>query len=287
MAEQPMAKVIDPPRLNFEQEGLVCEEHIAYSNQSERQIMDVFYPKNQTKPMPVIVWIHGGGWSSEELTEKYRPELQLGDLAKMGFFIASLEYRLAQHAKFPAQINDVKCAVRFLRANAKRFNIDPDRIGVWGESAGGHLASLLGATGNVKEFEGDGGYSEYSSAVQAVCPWYAPCDMKKELEKAKARNGNIDIYEGLFGKPIEDHMDMVWAASPMKYVGEKLPPYLIMHGTADLLVPPSQSEDFHNALLANGNESQLVWVEGQPHGFFDGQEYYDIINEFFRKNLMK
>lgn len=283
METEQMAKVIDPERLNFEKEGLVLEENVIYATQHERQKMDLIYPKQHKNKMPVVVWIHGGGWSDEILDKRYRPEIQLGDLAKMGFFIASIEYRLCQHAAFPAQIQDCKCAIRFLRAHAEKYQIDPNKIGVWGESAGGHLASLLGATGDVAKFEGDGGYSEYSSQVQAVCPWYAPNDMLRESAKDQ---GPDSIFCRLFGGSIEEKRDLIWSASPMKYVKKKLPPYLIMHGTVDKLVPYSQSKDFYDALVANGNDAKMITVTDQGHGFFDGQEYYDAIYAFFKEKLM-
>ena len=112
METEQMAKVIDPERLDFAKEHLVLEENVAYADQHERQIMDLIYPEQHSGKMPVIIWIHGGGWSDEVLDKRYRPELQLGELAKMGFFIASIEYRLCQHAPFPAQIQDCKCADR-------------------------------------------------------------------------------------------------------------------------------------------------------------------------------
>lgn len=283
METEQMAKVIDPERLDFAKEHLVLEENVAYADQHERQIMDLIYPEQHSGKMPVIIWIHGGGWSDEVLDKRYRPELQLGELAKMGFFIASIEYRLCQHAPFPAQIQDCKCAVRFLRANAEKYQIDPDHIGVWGESAGGHLASLLGAAGDVAEFEGDGGYAGYSSRVQAVCPWYAPNDMLVESMKDQSKDS---VFYRLFGGTVEEKKELIWSASPMKYVKEKLPPYLLMHGTVDKLVPYSQSKNFYEALIENGNEAQLVTVEGQGHGFFDGDEYYDMIYAFFKEHLM-
>lgn len=283
METEQMAKVIDPERLNFEKEGLILEENVIYATQHERQKMDLIYPKQHKDKMPVIIWIHGGGWSDEILDKRYRPEIQLGDLAKMGFFIASIEYRLCQHAAFPAQIQDCKCAVRFLRAHAEKYQIDPNKIGVWGESAGGHLASLLGATGDVAEFEGDGGYSEYSSQVQAVCPWYAPNDMLRESAKDQSPDS---IFYRLFGGSAEEKHDLIWSASPMKYVKKKLPPYLIMHGTVDKLVPYSQSKDFYDALVANENDAEMITVKDQGHGFFDGQEYYDAIYAFFKEKLM-
>lgn len=283
MENEPLAKVVDPQRLDFEKENLMIVENVRYADRSERQKMDVFYPKGQAGPMPAVVWIHGGGWSSEELDLRYRPEAELGKLAKMGFVIASIEYRLCQHAPFPAQIADCKCAIRYLRAHAQEFNINPGRIGVWGESAGGHLASLLGAAGDVMEFEGDDGNLDYSSKVQAVCSWYTPYDMLKSALESQDTQDNV--FRRLFEGGAEEKRDLIWSASPMKYAGEKLPPFLIMHGTTDRLVPYAQSKDFYDAMVAAGNDAEMISVPGQGHGFFDGQEYYDMIFDFFRKHL--
>lgn len=280
MAEnEPLAKVIDPIRVDFEKEGLVYRENVAYGNKSPRQTMDYFYPKDNDGCMPVVIWIHGGGWSDENLTKRYRPEPELAQLAKMGFFIASIEYRLIQHAPFPAQIEDCKCAVRYLRAHAGELGIDPSRIGAWGESAGGHLAALLGTTGSVSEFEGNGGWQEYSSEIQAVCPWYAPYDM---MENAKRSDNQPDsLFYRMFGGPVSEKADLIRKASPISYAGEKLPPFFVMHGDSDRLVHISQTENFYTAAKAAGNPVEKLIVPGQGHGFFEGSQYYEAIFDFF------
>ena len=127
--------------------------------------------------MPVILWVHGGGWFSRDLTRVYRPEKTMAALAQQGFFCASIDYRLSDEALFPAHIQDCKCAVRYLRAHAAELGIDPDHIAAWGESAGAHLVLLMACTDGVEEFEGDGGWSNQSSAIQAAISWYAPCDL--------------------------------------------------------------------------------------------------------------
>jgi acetyl esterase/lipase len=138
--------------------------------------MRVLRPKTLPKqPMPVLVWIHGGGW--EDGTPKESGDRHLMRFAQRGYLCATIDYRLSGKAIFPAQIEDCKCAIRFLRSQAKAYHLDPDRIGVWGESAGGHLAALLGTSGGVTELEGSGGHAEFSSRVQAVCDWYGPSDL--------------------------------------------------------------------------------------------------------------
>lgn len=283
LEEEPLAKVIDPIRVDFEKEGLAYQEHIPYGNESPRQIMDVFYPKENNGKMPVVMWIHGGGWSDEKLTEKYRPEPELAELAKKGFFIASIEYRLLQHAPWPAQIMDCKCAIRFLRAHAKQFGIDPDRIGAWGESAGGHLTALLGTCGHVPAFEGNGGWQEYSSAVQAACPWYAPYDM---LASYQQKGDDNSLMQRMFNGTAEEKEKEIRAASPISYVNEPLPPFLVMHGDADRLVPLWQTENFYEKSKEAGNPIECILVPGQGHGFFDGDCYYQAIFDFFCRTLL-
>lgn len=281
MSEEPMAKVIDPERVDFAKEGMDYYEDVAYSHQHPRQVLDLWAPKGASK-LPCVVWIHGGGWSAEDLTKRYRPEVELVALAKKGFVCVSIEYRLCQHAPFPAQIQDCKCAIRFLRAHADQYGIDPERIGVWGESAGGHLTALLAAAGSVPEFEGDGGWQEYSSQVQAAVPWYAPNDMV--LSGMEREN---KLFETLFGGPFQEKKNEIWAASPMKYAGDALPPMLLMHGDVDRLVPTWQTTRFYDALRLHGNPVEMILVPGQGHGFFDGQEYYEAIYTFFQKTLAK
>src|SRR5574338_458156 len=135
--------------------------------------LDLYLPAN-ARNAPLVIWIHGGGWADGDKDNP--PGLSL---LKHGYALASVEYRLTDRAPFPAQIHDVKAAVRFLRANAARFGLDPERFGAWGESAGGHLAALLGTTSVRGELEGDEGVTGVSSRVQAVCDWYGPTDLLK------------------------------------------------------------------------------------------------------------
>lgn len=283
MAEAPLAKVIVPVRVDFEKENLVYRENVVYGNESPRQVMDYFYPQNNNGHMPVIIWIHGGGWRDENLTKQYRPEPELAEMAKQGFFVASIEYRLLQEAVFPAPISDCKCAVRFLRAHAAELGIDADHIGAWGESAGGQLTALLGVSGNVKELEGNSGWAEYSSAIQAACPWYAPYDMVGDLSDSDRLDKTaMDFCGGTYA----EKGDMLRLISPYEYARKKLPPFLVMHGDADRLVPLSQSLNFYEAAKAAGNPVEKIIVPGQGHGFFDGACYYEAILNFFRRTLM-
>jgi acetyl esterase/lipase len=153
-------------------EGISAKREVAYvSGGTERQRLDVFYPAKSEKPVPLVVWIHGGAWAGG--TKERCPALPLLD---GGFAVASVTYRFSQHAKFPAQIEDCKAAIRWLRAHAKELNFDPDRIGAWGSSAGGHLVALLGTTGDEKDWD-KGENLDQSSKVQAVVDWFGPSNL--------------------------------------------------------------------------------------------------------------
>lgn len=281
--EVPMARVIDPERVDWAAEGLHYEPDIQYGYASGRALMmDVMYPPVEEKKHPVVIWVHGGGWSDENLTRLYRPEKEMADLCKMGFVCASIDYRLSQHAPFPAQIEDCKEAVRYLRANAAKYGIDTERFGAWGESAGGHLVELMAVSDDTEFIRGEN--QEYSSRIQAAVPWYAPRDMRKTIPEMK-QNPN---WARLFAADSdEESLKLMEAASPIVYAQRKNPPMLLMHGRADKLVSVMESVEYYKALTAAGNDARLVLIPGQGHGFFEGQEYYDVINDFFREILMK
>lgn len=214
--------------------------------------------------MPVIVWIHGGGWRGGSKESGIR---RLLPFAQRGFLCASIEYRLSGEAKFPAQIEDCKCAIRFLRAKAKEFHLDPDRIGVWGSSAGGHLAALLGTSGDVKELEGDGGWGEQSSRVQAVCDWFGPSDFINYHVGGRINAHADSVVAQLLGGPVPEQKELAVKAAPITYVTKDDPPFLIMHGDKDPLVPLRQSELLRDALRKAGIETTLHVVAGAGHGF--------------------
>src|SRR5881396_2302714 len=200
--------------------------------------LNLYCPQKASSPLPVILWIHGGGWSKGR-KEQHSPAISfLND----GYAVASIEYRLSGEAPFPAQIEDCKAAVRWLRANAAKYNLDADRIGVWGMSAGGHLAALLGTSGGVPELEGSGDNMQYSSRVQAVCDVAGPADLPALTNLGPKR---MFAIEGLLGGPLEKDKAKAIAASPIHYVSKDDPPFLIVHGEADRVVPVEQSQRFY------------------------------------------
>lgn len=283
LTEEPLAKVIDPERVDFAAEGLNFEENVEYGcADGFSLLLDIMYPKDTQNAHPAVIWVHGGGWSSEELDKRYRPEKELAYLCKKGFVCASIDYRLAQTAAFPAQIQDCREAVRFLKANASRYGIDPERIGAWGESAGGHLVELMALAGE-KDFI-RGGNTGFSSSIQAAVPWYAPKDLRSDPDKLE------EPFNLLFATPDRDsRIRLMEEASPITYVkknqAEAFPAILLMHGDSDRLVNVEESKGMYAALKEAGCDVQLILIPGQGHGFFDGDEYYQAIYRFFEEKL--
>jgi acetyl esterase/lipase len=213
-------------------------------------------------PMPCVVWIHGGGW-----WEGDHRGLEHLALAERGYFAANIEYRLSQVAILPAQIHDCKLALRYLRAHAEEHRLDPERIGVWGGSAGGHLSALLGTSAGVAELEGEGGYPQQSSAVQAVADYCGPTDLTQMYRGQPEIEILTQIMDQFLGGPVEERLDLARLGSPIEYVSPESAPFLIIHGEADEIVPLEQSVRLDAALRAAGVESELIVVKGAGHGF--------------------
>ena len=249
--------------------------------------LDLYCPEKVPDPLPVIVWIHGGGWHKGK-----KERCPAVTMVQNGYAVASIDYRLTDVAPFPAQIEDCKAAVRWLRANASKYNLDPDRIGVWGFSAGGHLAALLGTSGGVKELEGTGDNMSYSSRVQAVCVVSGVEDLLQLYRDATGPLGaemNPEIkpaLEALIGGPIEENKTKAIAASPITYVSKDDPPFLIIHGENDSTAPVSLTQSFFAALKAAGVDATLEIATGRGHGV-GGPKFQPMIKMFFDKHLRK
>jgi len=252
--------------------------------------LNILRPRTAPKtPMPVVVWVHGGAWRAG--SKEGRRTLAL---AKRGYFTVSIEYRLSQEARFPAQIEDCKCAIRWLRAHAKDYNIDPGRIGAWGASAGGHLVALLGTTGDVKELEGQGGWQDQSSRVQAVCDFFGPTDFTRMNEGGSHMDHDApnSPESQLVGGPIQESKEACRKANPITYVTPDDPPFLIVHGEADRTVPINQSEFLYEALKKAGVDVTFVRVKRGGHGFRgetdpSPERIEQLVIEFFDKHLRR
>lgn len=265
-------------------EGTRVLRDIAYvPDGHERQKLDLYLPAGATNPPPLIIWIHGGAWKAG--SKERSPALRF---LRQGYAVASVNYRLSQHAIFPAQIEDCKAAVRWLRAHAKEHGLDPQRFAAWGSSAGGHLVALLGTSGDVKEFD-TGENLGVSSRVQAVVDFFGPTDFT-QMSKFSLTNAPFDHDAAgspesqLIGGAVQQNKDKAAKANPITYVGKDDPPFLIMHGNRDNLVPYQQSELLRDALQEAGVEVTLKIIEGAGHGF-GGPEIDRQVTAFFEKHL--
>ena len=217
---------------------------IPYAALSDAQKLDIYFPDEGDGPFPVIISIHGGAWKWGDKRDTQLVPMLKG--LKHGYAIVSVNYRLTSEAVWPAQIHDCKAAVRWIKANAEKYNLNPGKIAVWGGSAGGHLAALLGTTGGIEEMEDLSlGNSDQSSIVQAVITWYLPTNFLKMDEQLR-ENGFEDFSlhsvpdspeSELIGKNIADAPDLVKEANPETYVSSDDPPFLIQHGLEDETVP--------------------------------------------------
>lgn len=278
--QQGKVKVIQLPRAD----GLQLKQDITYGQGGNEQLkLDLYSPAKLDQPAPGIILIHGGAWKGGR-KEDYA--IYGRRLAKLGYVVASIDYRLTGVAQFPAQIEDCKCAVRWMRANAQELKIDPDRIGVAGGSAGGHLALMVGYCDS-PEWEGNGGHAGTSSRVQCVVDLYGPADLTTDF----VRNNQFanTVVRELLGKTIDDDLKLYQQASPRRHLTPDDPPTLILHGTVDDIVPIDQSD----TLAALLTEKQVPYVydrlPGWPHAMDLSQEVNDrcmwFMERFFARYL--
>ena len=234
----------------------------------ERQRLDLYLPDTSPGAIaerslrPLVVWVHGGGWDASN-----RQGCPARVLVGRGYVVASLGYRLSSQAIYPAQIEDCKAAIRWLRAHAGEYGIDPTRIGAWGESAGGHLVALLGTTGGTRRFD-VGENLDQSSRVQCVLDWFGPTDFLHwgDPPATAILDTPNTALARLIGGPILSHQDLARAASPVYFVDKDSAPFLILHGDKDGTVPLQQSGELNAALQKAGVESTLKVVAGAGHG---------------------
>ncbi|QDH22539.1 alpha/beta hydrolase [Saccharibacillus brassicae] len=233
------------------------------------------------RPVPLILWIVGGAWVS---CNAARNLPQLVRFAEQGYAVAAIEYRLAHEARFPAQIEDAKSALRFLRANAAKYGIDADRIGVWGHSAGGQLAALLGVTGGSPEYE-TADHLQQSTRVRAVAEFSGPIDIELDFQSEY----HMPVMAMMLGGTIRMKPELARSTNPIAYLdGREVPPFLIMHGDADTTVPLRQSQLLHDALTEAGVSSEFCVLEGTGHStaeLLTRGDVLDKVGEFFDLHL--
>ena len=244
--------------------ALTVERDVVYGTaQGTPLLLDLAMPKTGKGPFPVVVFLHGGGWS-----EGNRQEMNhfIEGVAGLGYVGVTVAYRLVPAARFPAQLEDCKAAVRWLRANAAKYRINPKHIGVVGFSAGGHLASMLGVTGKNDGLEGAGGNPDQSSRVQAVVSFFGLTDFSTRDWPRDLENG---VIEPFLGGSFANHADEYRRASPITYVTSDAPPFLFFHGSEDKLVPVDQSKRLGEKLRNAGVFAEVNVLEGEGHGFTD------------------
>lgn len=226
---------------------------------------DVFTPPGGAPPgAPGVVIVHGGGWRDGDRTQLRGYGIQL---ARRGFVAAAIEYRLLAEAPWPAQIHDVKAAIRWMRASASTLGIDPDRIVITGNSAGGHLSLLAAGTPGLPEFEGDGGHPGVSTAVAATLAFYPVTRFLTAAGSPLSFQGEQGPVESTFLFGAHPPAPVVRNGSPIEHVSSDFPPALLIHGTHDVVVPPEHSTEMHAALTAAGVPAELHLFAEQPHGF--------------------
>ena len=291
-ADAPKAPARPAPKPFQLPAGIKMEKDIAYiEGGDEAQKLDLYLPeKPADKPLPLIVHIHGGGWIGGS-----KFPCPVAGMVLKGYAVASVEYRFSQKAKFPAQIQDCQAAICWLRAHARQYNLDTGHVGVIGGSAGGHLSALVGTSGGKKAFAPIGGNEEQSDKVQAVCDIYGPTDFSTVVQQA-ADDKNVknifefntpkDPYSSLIGTNLDDK-PKADAVSPVHYVSKDNPPFLILHGTHDTLVPYAQSLELLAALKAQGVEAWLQTLPGSGHGggAFGKPAVLQLTQNFFDRHL--
>ncbi|MGX1161386.1 acetyl esterase/lipase [Arthrobacter sp. SLBN-100] len=253
--------------------------------------MDIWLPLGASDPVPLVVWVHGGGFQlgdRRELPSSFAPDSVFRVLNEAGIACATVDYRHCLEAPFPAQLHDLKAAVRYLREFAGDLGVDPDRFGAWGESAGGHLAAMLGLTGGREDLDGGLGAQGHPSGISAVVDFYGV----SSLVDIPSTGTPAALFPPALtaaipaGMPLQPgHMlvggshdpVLLAAASPVSYVTAAAPPFLLIHGDSDGLVPHAQTDLLAAALADAGVAHEVVTVEGGDHCFFGAEDQIDAI----------
>jgi pectinesterase len=264
--------------------GVKAQPGLVYAHYGTRQMhLDLFQPSGKG-PFPTVILVHGGAW----ITGNHAMENPFAmALAKRGYVAATIEYRLSNEAKYPAAIHDLKASMRWLRANARRYHIDPHRIAAVGASAGGHLVALLGATNGLPHFEGDGGNAKASSVVQSVVDIDGPVTFIDPGNIAKELKGPYDTNTRLIGGAYAEKPDVWREASPITHVNRNSAPVLFINSSGDR--PFQQREEMSAKLKALGIESEIVVIPDTPHPFWLFHPWFEptlqYVDEFLKKTM--
>jgi len=255
-------------------EGVKEQKDIEYGRIGDRRLsLDLFTPSQLPKPVPGLIFIHGGGWKGGK-RQDYR--VYTTHFAKLGYVVATISYRLVPEAPFPACVQDAKNAVRWMRSQAASLQVDPDRIGVVGGSAGGHLAMMIGFSPHLKDLEGSGGYPDVSSRVSAIVNFYGPTDLTTPF----ATNSGL-VKALLSGKSYQEAPELYRLASPLTHLQKGAPPTLTFHGTIDEIVPIDQADSLDARMKALGLTHVYERLDGWPHTMDASQP----VNEYAKTRI--
>jgi acetyl esterase/lipase len=272
-------KVPTPPK------GIILERDIPYCEGHARWVLNMIVPeKKSSRPRPAVVLIHGGGWSTGD---QYKFTKMGYSFAEEGYVVMLPTYRLYRDAPFPACLEDVKNSIRWLRANAKKYNIDPNRIGAYGNSTGATLALTVVVTGE-KELEGDGPNQDQSSELQAVVGSGAVGDMLHSTHSKRAKSAYLNMARGTDRNLSESKANkLMKAASPSSYITKSAPPILLVHGTKDDVVIINSTDEFVGAMKKAGADITYLRFEGAGHSVMGqkGKETTPAMMKFFKKHL--
>jgi len=257
---------------------------LPYAQYGDRvMLLDLYLPDAPTGLVPAILCVVGGGWRS---TDKAGYAEAGQGIAQNGYVAAAITYRSSTDTIAPGNVHDCKAAVRWLRANAATYGIDPTRIGALGGSAGAHLVALLGTTNGRQELEGNGGNPAQSSAVQAVCEFCGPVDLTRGAQPALRKKYPVlyECVEAYLGGPLDKRMELAKLVSPLRYVSPASAPMLIIHGDADDIVSVEESIVFYDALKKAGVDATLHVAKGATHDL-TWSTYGNQVVAFFRRTL--
>jgi acetyl esterase/lipase len=271
--------------MNLFPEGTSLHGNIPYANDTlKKHLLDIYLPPNTSQKTPLVIWIHGGGWlSNDKYADMGYMKETIAEIINQGYALASIDYRFSTQAVFPAQMLDCNRAISFLYDNADTYGFDKDRFALMGFSAGGHLAAMVGLSKNnaVDAFLMPGSSKKFS--FKAVVDFYGPADLTlfPGADDPKSPEGL------LIGAAPLDRPDLAKIASPVSYVDEKDPPFLIIHGEKDDLVSPRQSQLLHSWLKVKGVQSELIIVPNAPHfgPMFDTEEVRAKVMDFLKREL--